>query len=154
MKTKHLIRPAAVGALAYESGIQDKNDCTVRALANAASIPYTQAHAYLKASGRKNNHGAHLDEYAGAYMKAGFELVSFFGTTIAAIGYKSRMQRKGIQVNHSKGISFGRLLETLNNGRYIVIVRNHALAVVNGKVFDTHATSNQRSVVALFKLKD
>lgn len=154
MKTKHLIRPAAVGALAHESGIKDKNDCTVRALANAASIPYTEAHAALKNVGRKEGHGEHLNVYADAYAKYGFELVAFFGTTKASLGYRRRMMLKGVDVPLCKGMSFGRMLETLKHGRYIVTVRGHALAVVNGKVFDTHATSNQKSVVALFKMKE
>lgn len=155
MKTKHFIRPAAVGALAYENGIKDSKDCTVRALANAASMPYTEAHSMLAAVGRVNEQGMRMADYSKAYFKAGFRLVSFFGTTDGAILERyAMMHSTGIVYPREKGISFGRLVaERLQRGRFIVLVRGHALAVVNGKVFDTHATSNQKSVIAYFELQ-
>ncbi len=154
MRTKTFIRPVAVGALAHENGICDAKDCTVRSLANAASIPYTVAHAAMKDAGRREMRGADISVYGPAYMKMGFELVGLYGTTDSAVYNCYTMRRKGVDVSLSKGITLGRMMEKLQRGRYIVIVRGHALAVVNGKVIDNHAVSSAKSVVALFKMKE
>jgi hypothetical protein len=41
------------------SGIVDTNDCTIRALAISANIPYTHAHKIGTEAGRKNGRGFH-----------------------------------------------------------------------------------------------
>ena len=155
MLVKTFIRPAAVGALSYENGIVDKNDCTVRALANAASMPYTDAHATLKKYGRKNKHGCAFPIFSAAYGENGFSLMGVFGTTGAAKYYNACVKKVSLDVPHFKGMTVGRAIdELLQVGRYIVLISGHAFAVVNGKIFDTGAISSAKSVVAIYKLEE
>jgi len=140
------IQSTTSGVTSASAGFIDKNDCTVRALANAADIPYLVAHRLLEKHGRKLNRGAYFDTLAAAYKEAGFALVGVYGTTRPALyaAYKAGVQPK-------EGTTFAKLLPKLQVGEYIVNVCGHAVAVVNGKVLDTFDNKAGKRVVAVFK---
>jgi len=51
----------------------ETNDCTVKALAIACELPYSTAHALLKAKGRKDRHGFHMYKVYDVARELGFE---------------------------------------------------------------------------------
>lgn len=130
------------------------NDCTVRALANAADVPYDVAHRVLKKHGRPDRKGACFKTLHAAYEECGFRLVSLHGD-----GKRSRFAARHVDANASTssvkwvdGITFGKLLERLPPyGEYIINVTGHAVAVVNGKVIDTFNNNARKRVVAVYK---
>ena len=93
-------------------------DCTVRAFAIALGVPYTEAHTVMANMGRRNGHrmSTHyfriaLNQYA---RRTG------------------RLRRAG-----DTGITLGRYAKEHSGGRYILDVRGHALAMIDGVVHDT-----------------
>lgn len=124
----------------------ENRDCTVRALANAADMPYQQAHALLKKHGRKDRRGAYFHTMMEAYKEAGFVVRSLHGTTGSA-RYASRLTKMKAQ----EGITLERVLDRLSVGEFIVNVTGHALAVVNGKIIDTFDNPAGKRVVAIFE---
>jgi hypothetical protein len=140
MKTiQSFTRGATAGGL-------EKNDCTVRALANAGGIDYFDAHNLLSKHGRKKHCGAKFGTMHKAYAEAGFVVESVHGTTCQAL-YVARFTKREAK----EGITLGKLLPKLAFGEYIVNVTGHALAVVNGKVIDTFDNPAGKRVVAVFK---
>lgn len=126
----------------------ESNDCTVRALANAADIPYEVAHRTLKKHGRKDRKGATFKTLHNAYEESGFRL-----TKICGDGKRARFAIRNVDnTPWAEGITFGKLLEQLpQSGEYIINVTGHAVAVVNGKVIDTFNNNARKRVVAVYK---
>lgn len=131
-----------------ETGTEAR-DCTVRALANAAEMPYEKAHALLKKHGRKDRRGAYFTTMKPAYEEAGFVLYGVYGTTTAA-RYTARITK----MQASEGTTLGKLLPKLGLGEYIVNTTGHAVAVVNGKIIDTFDNPAGKRVIAVFKRID
>lgn len=128
----------------------EANDCTVRALANAAGLPYNIAHRVLAKAGRKPKRGAPLEAMTAAYKRMGFVTQSIHGTTKCA-RYLAKKIETSVEVQ--RGISLAYMLPRINDGRYIVLVRGHVFAVVNGKVLDYGDNPAGCSVVAVYKLE-
>lgn len=124
----------------------ETNDCTVRALANAADIAYDVAHAVLKKHGRKDRRGATFKTLHAAYEECGFRLVKVCGD-----GKRSRFAAQHTAARWVDGITFGKLVPQLPYGEYIINVTGHAVAVVNGKVIDTFNNNARKRVVAVYK---
>jgi uncharacterized protein (DUF3084 family) len=124
----------------------ETNDCTVRALANAADIAYDTAHAVLKKHGRKDRKGATFKTLHAAYEECGFRLVKVCGD-----GKRSRFAAHHTAARWVDGITFGKLVTQLPYGEYIINVTGHAVAVVNGKVIDTFNNNARKRVVAVYK---
>ena len=137
------IRPLTTG---YTNTVEER-DCTVRALANSAGIVYGNAHTILRKHGRKDRKGCTNHVWHDAYTNTGLSLVGIYGTTKAA-----RHMSKRLNLAAYKGISLGRILPTLTEGSYIVIITGHALAVVSGHVIDKGLNRSASSVVAVYKL--
>ena len=137
------IRPLTTGYINHA----EERDCTVRALANSAGIVYGNAHTILKKHGRKDKRGCTNKVWHDAYTNTGLSLVGIYGTTKAA-----RHMSKRLNLAAYKGISLGRILPTLTEGSYIVIITGHALAVVSGHVIDKGLNRSASSVVAVYKL--
>lgn len=96
----------------------EKNDCTVRAVSIAYQISYEEAHAKLKAFGRKDGHGCH---YFAKFMNKNMP------TTLAITrGWKEK----------SLG-TINKFCKENPKGRFILRIRGHALAVVDGIVHDS-----------------
>lgn len=132
----------------------ESNDCTVRALANAADVAYDVAHRVLKKHGRKDRRGATFKTLHAAYEECGFRLMQVCGD-----GKRARFAARHTDANAGTnsvkwvdGITFGKLVEQLPPyGEYIINVTGHAVAVVNGKVIDTFHNNARKRVVAVYK---
>lgn len=128
----------------------ESKDCTVRALACAAGWTYDQAHKHMRdTAGRQDGRGVITELCEKAYRAAGFVLTDIFGTTNKA----RYLVKKFPDVPHSKGMSFKRLLPELKKGRYIVGVRGHVFAVVDGNVFDFGSIPAKASVTEIYELQ-
>ena len=124
-------------------------DCTVRALANAALMPYEAAHKLLKRFGREDRRGCRASTFHEAYEAASLAFVGVYGTSLTAKFISHRYSLPLI-----KGLSLQRLLPTISKGRYIVIVTGHAFAVVDGAIVDKGTNNSKKRIVALYKCKE
>jgi len=111
-----------------ETNLREKNDCCVRAVAIAADIPYIEAHAMMKAAGRRDRCRMHgFVNLLNATPKIG----RFY---VVALGLYADTRIR----------AFVALQAT---GRYIIRVNGHAFAVIDGVVHDKFvsvATSGKR----------
>jgi hypothetical protein len=140
-----LIKSDSRGCERFEG---EENDCTVRALANALGMPYKLAHGILARAGRKPKHGMVVTDWQPVYERLGIKLQSVHGNTKGArfVSHKYNIERKA-------GITLERLLPSLQQGRYIIKIRGHVLAVVNGKVLDYGYNAAGSRVAAVYKLE-
>jgi hypothetical protein len=99
-----------------KSGIKDKRDCTIRALAISAGIPYETAHDIGAKAGRKNGCGFYPDTLLKAAKKQ--------------IGLTYRKKRY-------KKVTIQRFIKENPTGRYYVATNCHAFAIINGHIYDT-----------------
>jgi hypothetical protein len=141
-----MIRPAARGVQRIEG---EEKDCTVRALANVLSAPYPLIHKVLAKAGRKPRRGVVFDHWHPVYTRLGLRLLSVHGRSRASKYIAGKVQ--GVDV--SDGCTLGRLLPTLQQGRYVVKIQQHVFAVVDGKVLDYSAMSDGCRVHAVYKLE-
>jgi hypothetical protein len=103
----------------------DKSDCSVRALATAVGCTYEQASAVYTAAGRRVGK-----------------------PTPVEITYKVMGDWLGLRsLDGVRGMQLQELAELAKAGRYVVHLRNHALAVVEGVVQDWDSLDNRRAKV-------
>ena len=102
----------------------ERHDCAVRALAVAADISYDEAHAALKRNGRKDKRATYPASTRGVAAEYGF-----------------------VEEPEKRGKTLAQFTRQQPVGRYLVRIRNHALAVVDGVVHDWPDTSGPRSRV-------
>ncbi len=97
--------------------MKETNDCTVKAFAVVFDTTYEKAHAHLKHScGRQNRKGIVSREV----------IVPSLKKTKYKVGPYSKTNR----------ITLKNFLEKHSEGRFYVCVRGHALAVVDGAIYD------------------
>jgi len=117
-----------------ETHSYERNDCTVRALANACKLPYTYAHEVLKLNGRKNREGFCLQSLL---RNKSF---SIYGYTFKELEFVSSMW-----VKKGSKITIRKFLELDLKGNFIAIGSQHAFAIVNGQIIDrNYLTPNQQ----------
>jgi len=111
------------------------NDCSVIAVSIAGRVPYNVAHKALKHEGRKDGCGAYMYQTLNA---------------LSSMGCKFYEMSHGKQPNGSRwtATSIGRKFP---RGYYLVSMRGHIAAMVNGKVEDW--TEGRRNIVlSVFKV--
>jgi len=126
----------------------ERHDCTVRALACAKGISYDEAHACMNAYGRESRRGVKNATLTVAYESAGFKMAAIFGTTKKARFLKHCHP----DVPNFKGTTLKKLLPILGKGRYIVGIRGHVFAVVDGVVMDYGYLPTGLYVTNIYKL--
>lgn len=126
-----------------------RNDCSVRALANAGNIPYATAEAMHKRNGRTQDKGVTPQTLYKTYAEAGFELQGVYGNTKQAWFLRNIFKTNDLQ--DKQGTTLAKFVQQHKQGTYICVVRGHAFAVVDGAIVDNqHLLANKR-VVAVFK---
>jgi hypothetical protein len=95
----------------------ESNDCVVRALTIALNKSYDEVHAICGASGRRPNKGMTVYEIEQA-TKLRFDLIP-----------------------RNKRVSFAQFAEQNPTGRYVVIKRGHAVALIDGVWYDAHRSA-------------
>lgn len=157
MKVRTMIHPIAKGVW----NPQDIQNCTVRALANSTGMNLFDADDLLTKHGRERNKGTW--NFHAAYIEAGLELVGVYGTTQQARGlYHNAVFGERAHANvsyHSyvelqkPGITLGKFIKEHQEGSYIILIKGHALALVDGETIDSHPTSAAVSVLMVYKVK-
>lgn len=135
------IKPSSNSVVSYES-----RDCTVRALASASGCSYARAYAIMERAGREENSGMSLNHINEAMKYVGANLVGVFGTTIAAT-YLRNITNADIE----RGMELKNFIKYFQTGRYFVLIRGHALAVVDGELMDSGCVKAGVYVVAAWK---
>jgi len=120
---------------------QERRDCTVRSLANAADIPYSEAHAIAKAAGRTNGHGYHTS----LILKVAERRGVFTFTQIELPVYLSN--------GNGQLPTLASVVQHFRDGRYIVVTRNHAMALVDGVIHDTGLVGARSRVKFVYRIQ-
>jgi len=126
----------------------NRKDCAVRALANAADIPYQEALECLNKHGRKDDKGTMPWTMIDAYKEYGFECKMVFGKTRNAnyLGFTHPEFPR-----NTNNMTLGNLMQRLHKHKeYIVCISGHALAVVGGNIVDTFDNRAQKQVWCVF----
>jgi len=134
----------------FRVALRESNDCAVRALASAAALSYKRAHALLSAAGRREKGYSTISTVATAYKAAGGRCVAVYGKTRTASIWRSLYSKAPLQ----KGITVGRLLRQLTKGKYVIVVREHAFAVVDGTVYDGGTVQASKYVCCVFSFPE
>ncbi len=92
------------------------NDCCVRALAIATKTPYDISYCALKDAGRRSHDG--------------FDIGAWLGTNRLFYGWSVR------KVRVSKHLTLGAVFARCPKGRYLIELKTHVLAVIDGKAHD------------------
>jgi len=118
------------------------NDCTVRALSLACDISYDKAHEIYKSLGRKNRCGAPRFMTFEAITKAGknFEKINIKEFILSKYP-KCRHSLKTVTTKHPS--VYKKIWQDGNN--YLMFVRGHVLAIVNGETLDWSETRSLRA---------
>jgi|TARA_B110000908_G_C10013588_1_gene339698 hypothetical protein len=99
---------------------REHNDCTVKAIAIATDTPYIKAHSIMKDLGRINRRGVSSFKWT---FEVSVDAVEILGFTA-----------KGINIPDATVASLRNHLD--NNKNYIITIRGHTLAYVNGVIQD------------------
>jgi hypothetical protein len=104
--------------------MREANDCSVCAVSVACQIPYKEAHEYLRSLGRPKGRGW----YWRTHLR-GQRLISGYVDNLKRIGF----EHEQIEFKSKTVATIGK---ELREGHYLVHVKGHVLALVNGKVED------------------
>ena len=108
---------------AKSKSMGEKNDCAVKAVAIVCNASYEEAHATLKRLGRRDGKGTPMDVIMAAVKALGCH-----------VNYGDKRDHRGVNCGRR---TINRLrLPQGGKGRWLVLTRNHILAVVDGKVMD------------------
>lgn len=143
----------------YIKGVGSHNpgDCAIQALTNCLGIPY-QANLELarRRFGYPMNSGGGVDfeAYNSWLIATAKQVCTFYGVR-GCIWVASRVDiSKALRYN--RRMTLGAWLSQLNaqSGHWIVAIRGHVFAVVNGIVCDNYAPSPRCVMIAAYKMKD
>lgn len=115
---------------------KQKNDCTVRALATAASMQYDDAYNALKSRGRKASAGFHFPKKPGDEVN-GF---TFKWKPFPAVAGQNRMNVKDFCRQYP-------------SGTFVLRVSKHVFTVVNGTAYDTCMVDPERCVYGVWSVE-
>lgn len=109
---------------------KQRNDCTVRALASVMAWPYDQAYDLVASAGRKSGKPFRLTK---TYLPQKTLPFTAICHVFHAKAGESRM-------------TLGRFCAEHPDGRFIVKVAKHVVAVINGIAYDDEALDENRCV--------
>jgi hypothetical protein len=148
LRTKKMINPELcvdTMKIANKStiGINEKNDCVVRAFMAALDTSYDSAHAwvkkYLKRENKKGTYTSiHLPNVIGK-VKNG-KKIKMYGVSPShdfLIGFRFKGAKLLTNPKYKKPTAYTlrSFIENHPTGRYFLIVEGHAVAVVDGKLY-------------------
>lgn len=112
------------------SRYRENGCCTVIALANTMDWSFGKAHRFMAKHGREHGRGMAMYQISAVMTKLGKD---------REIAYK--------------GMTINRFVKDHPKGSYYVLVRGHALAVVDGIVQDwTGDTAQRRKIIEYYKM--
>lgn len=126
----------------------ETNDCSVKALAVVARIPYEDAKRTLAARGRKARKGAYTNDILAAVRDCGRTVERVDPKTIIA-QYPPRYaaHHKTITTHHPR-----RFKDNWPKGTFLLFTRGHVSACVDGELHDWAVNAVKR-VVAVYRVQ-
>lgn len=130
------------------SSFNDKNDCTVRCLANLTDLEYEDAKELMSPARKSDRRGSKAIDFVPIYEALGIRPVATCGTTTQALLLRKLFH--GVEV----GKTVHSFIEKCDkNKSFAVLVKGHIFAVVGGVIHDTlhYSTLRNMRVVAYFE---
>lgn len=145
------IRPTMRGKIGF---LKETNDCSVRAVANAANIDYEMAFATLRHYGRQDCKGALTRAMAKAYKELGLKLLGVFGSSQAAENdYEDLSSLLGEDnVKRYAGMTAKRFIDSKFEGSFVCCSNNHAFAVIDGHLVDLTPINQNIRITFIYKV--
>jgi hypothetical protein len=118
----------------------ETNDCGVRALAEAANITYAESHSFWSKLGRQNKNGVYF-KWLDSFLESndGYCFGKQVTETIFPF-HKHETHKwddnKQEYIRHTKRMNVKTFIQQNPTGRFIVLSRGHAKAVVDGVIHD------------------
>jgi hypothetical protein len=147
LTTSHL--PAEPGYVASDFGLDDRNDCAVRAFANVGVDTYPNVRDALFRMGRR--------QYKGTKVTTTSELARLHGGVYTAMGRSGAKRERimkyyncGADAVNDKGCTVAKVSERFPKGRHIVSVKGHVFALINGQIIDTGPVRPGTRVIGIY----
>jgi hypothetical protein len=136
---------------------QENNDCTVRALAKAGNIDYKLAHEIMAEEGRKPNCTSNM--MCGLLNARDKNLLKYEHVQLAkhermfqyAIGFFGPTG-ECLKFNKMVGPNINQFVQQHPRGRYIVRIKRHVFAVIDGVIYDRYKQHAGALVLAAYKI--
>ena len=112
----------------------ERNDCTVRALAISTGTPYMKAYMILCNAGRKRNRGFYIE--------------NFFKKNKCCLGHCFT------KLPFRKSITLRRFIKTYPTGTFYVRKRGHVFVVKDGVVHDLFKPGDYTKIIMAWEVKN
>lgn len=115
----------------------ETNDCTVKAVAVACGVDYTDAHNAMRRAGRKSRRGAYKESTEKAVKSLGCTMEKIVTTE-----WCYRTSRWTADATALKNNGFGKTIKTAmgrnvdKNAHFIIFTRGHAVGATGGQIHD------------------
>jgi hypothetical protein len=114
---------------------KEKNSCVPLALTALTQKPYNEVYKYLADRGRRKGHGTSRSLTMGFLLENKFAPVPDSKLVSVYINGGRKVERS---------MTVGTFSKNYPNGRYLLFVRSHVVAVIDGEILDTWDSSKRR----------
>jgi hypothetical protein len=135
MKTEVHSESSYIGQVTGNRPDFERNNCVPKALAALTRKPYTEVYGYLEYKGRRQGKGTPRFISEAFLKENGF--VRMISTQII-----KKYVNGGVEV--FRQMTLATFAKTYTSGRYMVYVRSHAVAVIDGKILDDWNSAGRR----------
>jgi len=118
----------------------EKNDCSVRALATVTGSSYKDAHNFWRGLGRKNGSGVSIN-WLDKYLSNNSNTIFGYKITKITLPFTHSQTHKWDNkerkyIKHTKRMNVKTFIQQNPTGNYIIITHNHAKAIINSEIID------------------
>ena len=128
----------------------ESNDCAVRAMTLATGLPYADVHAAFKAAGRRDRRGTAWD----VFKTAARALVPSVEIEHISADYQLIGNPWSRRWHAAGRPTLARFTAEHRTGAYVVIIKGHALALIEGVQLDMGPNGSRCKVQAYMKVRD
>lgn len=130
----------------------DRNNCTVKALSATFQVPYDTAFNFAQEKwSRKPEKGIPLSKFR-EVLPMGLEVGHILGKWVVKVDSTRGYRQTGGWIRERK-LTVASFKDQYSSGSYYVIVRGHALSIIDGQVVD-HLKSEKRRIVYAWKVEN
>jgi hypothetical protein len=112
----------------------EKNDCTVRALAIATGVPYIKAYMLLSSAGRKHNRGFVIEKFLKKHC-------SYLGHCFHKLPFR-------------KPITIQKFIQKYPKGIFYIKIRGHVFVIKDSTIYDMIEPRPMQRVTAAWEVTD
>lgn len=131
----------------------ETNDCVVLTIAAAFNVNYETAHEFVKKTFNRENHQgtknfqARLNRYALENKELFGKSIYPMGIEVGTYNYSLRYTVKVGDKYVSRGMTVHTFIKTFPFGTFIVVVKGHAFAIVDGTVIGNYEDSIKKKKI-------